>query len=69
MLSELLDQIERLVNQWRGKPVYNPATPPFVPPFNPPVNFCPRCGLSAGGVMGYCCPSPDCPMGLGGVTC
>jgi hypothetical protein len=34
-----------------------------------PVNACPKCGLRIEGVIGYVCPQPMCPTGLGGVWC
>ena len=30
---------------------------------------CLKCGLKMDGVIGYCCPNHDCPVGLGPVTC
>lgn len=47
---------------------------PTIPPFKPsePVffdNLCPKCDIKLEGVMGYCCPQPKCPTGLGGVWC
>lgn len=39
--------------------------PPWIPVSN--KNICPTCGLSLEeGPMGYCCPVPRCPTGLGG---
>lgn len=50
-------------------------TVPWLPPYNPsipygPINtHCPLCGLKLEQVMGYCCPHPVCPTGLGGTQC
>ena len=51
------------------------TTAPFTP-FTPYVvdkvtttwaaNTCSKCGIKLEGVMGYCCPHPKCPTGLGG---
>ena len=34
-----------------------------------PVKSCSKCGLKLEGVMGYCCPVPQCPTGLGSPYC
>lgn len=34
-------------------------------PTNWPANRCSKCGIKLEPVMGYCCPMPDCPTGLG----
>lgn len=43
---------------------WDPSTP-----YGPIKNNCPKCGLKLEGAMGYCCPQPQCPTGLGGVYC
>ena len=50
---------------------YNPYHPfdPWTPTWTPFIankSFCQKCGLEISGVMGYVCPSLDCPTGLGG---
>ena len=37
-------------------------------PYNP-YKTCSKCGMDISGVMGYCCPQPNCPTGLGPVMC
>ncbi|QGH74806.1 hypothetical protein MAL1_00059 [Bacteriophage DSS3_MAL1] len=52
-----------------------PNLPPYIPvgPHNPPSEFPPRqcgkCGITLSTVMGYACPDPKCPTGLGPSTC
>lgn len=47
------------------EPAY-PAPQPSTPGW---FGNCPTCGLKLNQVMGYCCPNPGCPTGLGPVTC
>ena len=44
--------------------------PTWVPP-DPSTdwNTCSKCGLKMQGAMGYVCPQPQCPTGLGGAWC
>ena len=46
---------------------------PYTPinPYDPIVELgsCSKCGIKLSGVMGYCCPRPDCATGLGPVMC
>lgn len=63
-------------------PVTQPEVQPFKPwypqPYDPiyPDDYtgvsksvCPKCGLTLEPVMGYVCPQPGCPTGLGGTYC
>jgi len=50
-----------------GQP-WSPPTVPNVPHLDP-VNTCSKCGMQFGSVTGYSCPQPDCPKGLGPITC
>lgn len=64
-----LDQIkERLARL--EKMLDPPRVPAFVPAILPTFAFptCARCGLKLGSGMGYVCPDPCCPCGLGGAT-
>ena len=47
---------------------YNPLMPDI---YKTPVDYtsCSKCGIKLEGVMGYCCPYPKCPTGLGGGWC
>lgn len=48
-----------------------PETPKF-PPFPNPMGVmgvCGECGIQLYDVMGYVCPRPFCPTGLGGIMC
>ena len=38
-------------------------------PMKPWLSTCSKCGLILDGIMGYCCPQPQCPTGLGGSWC
>lgn len=52
-------------------PLYPPQTLPYKPQ-SPPWGdkiTCSKCGLDCSGTMGYCCPQPYCPMGMGGIQC
>ena len=50
---------------------HTPIVPiPFTPVVpNPIVNKCGQCGIELHQVMGYYCPQPNCPTGLGGPSC
>ena len=53
-------------------PPLPPVIAPWIPPYQPHTttwNQCAKCGLKLEGVMSYCCPNPQCPTGLGPVTC
>lgn len=41
--------------------------PTIIHPFD--KNNCPTCGIKLNQVMGYCCPTLNCPTGLGPVMC
>ena len=47
-------------------PTPAPAPSPFTIDFEP---ACGRCGMKFSSVLGYVCPQPDCPAGLGGTIC
>lgn len=48
----------------------NTDTPtPSLPPTTSWNSNCPKCGIYLEQVMGYCCPHPRCPTGLGGSHC
>ena len=53
-------------------PFIHPVIPPNLPipcdPVYPAVKLCSKCGIQLSSVMGYCCPHPACPTGLGGVS-
>ena len=56
-----------------GFPFPNPKHPglpdsPGIPPSNPIVLHCQLCGIEMHQMMHYCCPQPNCPCGLGGVS-
>lgn len=48
-------------------PITQQPFPKLYPDYIPKDPQCSSCGLSLKGVMGYCCPQPYCPCGLGGV--
>lgn len=52
-------------------PEPEPWEHPLVPkwPQMPEPTHCGKCGIKIEGVMGYYCPQPNCPCGLGGITC
>ena len=52
------------LDEWLKKNEWDIWTKP-----QPPVNQCSKCGLKLEGVMGYCCPQPGCPTGLGSPYC
>ena len=79
-LEKRLDAIEVLVKELaeRIKKIEsNLSEVPFTPdiptsPFNPVVPWmknCKQCGIKLDQTMGYVCPQPNCPTGLGGVWC
>lgn len=59
--------LERRVEDVERKPTPLPLLQ--TPDFNRKDSRCSRCGLELARVMGYCCPVPDCPTGLGPVMC
>ncbi len=80
--DELLRRIKRI--EERLDEQQSPSTPLAWPPYNiPPIQpdpfpsqptpwntkNCSLCGLELKGVMGYVCPQPGCPTGLGGPMC
>lgn len=74
--DELLRRIKRI--EERLDALHHPPQPvpspfpftPFTPPTTPwDTKTCPKCGLELKGVMGYACPQPGCPTGLGGPSC
>lgn len=63
-----------IIKEDTRKDVPSPNVPFFpqkfpVRPFNDNKYSCSKCGLECKGVMGYCCPNYDCPMGMGGTWC
>lgn len=42
---------------------------PWVVPNTQWTKNCPKCGINIDGPMGYVCPQPQCPTGLGGSWC
>lgn len=51
-------------------PAYPDPPPQWLPPSPAtPTTECSRCGLQFTGTLGYVCPHPDCPSGLGGPLC
>lgn len=70
-LERKVTELERLVEEMRkSPPLPGTYTWPFEPkPWAEIVNNCPKCGLQLNTVMGYCCPQPYCPTGLGGSMC
>lgn len=48
-------------SMWRDVPEVHES-----PRYSAPSNRCPQCGIEFTGSMGYVCPVPDCPTGLGG---
>jgi hypothetical protein len=71
-IYQRLDDLERRVAQLErdAAPFKRYGEPsPDRWPHQPPENKCSKCGLKLEGVMGYCCPNPGCPTGLGSPTC
>lgn len=67
-IEKSLDAIRKRVDNIdivRQLPAPLPPTPNTW--FDPKT--CPKCGLKLEGVMGYCCPQPYCPTGMGPVMC
>lgn len=65
-LKKRIDTIEHLQ---RATQPYGPTTIPYQPFQWQGVNQCTKCGLQLDKVMGYVCPQPNCPTGLGPVMC
>lgn len=69
-LSQRVQELETELHRERTK--LNPWDPigprPVFPEFTP-LKACSKCGLEFNGPMGYCCPRPDCPTGLGPIMC
>lgn len=62
--------IEEFFKKLPNIPPYDSShwrSPPLVPEYRD--NKCSKCGLVCEGVMGYCCPNYNCPMGMGGTWC
>ena len=66
--EELIDRIQKNLeksiddhNQWL------PISAPRI--MEPKPSICSKCGITLDIVMGYCCPHPGCPTGLGGFWC
>lgn len=65
-LRKMLRQVERpLTPQFPPLPQSPPRMPWDFRPPEPPS--CPKCGMKFKGPIGYVCPVPRCPTGLGGV--
>lgn len=62
-LKKINDRLDKLESQPFG------PLQPYTPKVKPPVSFCSKCGLKLEGVMGYCCPRPDCGCGMGPIMC
>lgn len=45
-----------------------PWPDPYTPKWSEPKS-CSKCGIKLDGVMGYSCPQPNCPTGLGSAWC
>jgi hypothetical protein len=58
---EILEMFKRILDP----PIPYPTRYPGYP--GQPASMCPKCGLKLEGVMGYCCPHIDCPVGMGPV--
>lgn len=63
-------------NFFTSPPVPTPEPEPWSHPLVPKWpqypesdHRCGKCGIKIEGVMGYYCPQPNCPCGLGGITC
>lgn len=77
LLEQILEELRAIRKELaeNSAPPPAPEIPPYVPvgPHNPPREFPPRqcsaCGITLSGVMGYSCPDPKCPTGLGPSTC
>lgn len=53
--------------QWPKVPMpFMPTTPP-AEKWEMPTT-CAKCGMRIDGALGYVCPTPGCPCGLGGIT-
>lgn len=63
---------ERQIPPLAPQPIPIPSPQPF-PTFPDPIisegTTCTKCGMVWKGVMGYCCPHGDCPMGAGPIMC
>lgn len=73
-LERLLFDVELLKNRIDAIEHSQRVTQPYGPtipyqPFQWPTDQCTRCGLKLDKVMGYVCPVPNCPTGLGPVMC
>jgi hypothetical protein len=68
-LKKQVETLTKRIDRLEKTPVPVPSIPfPSVIPSDWYGN-CPKCGLKLGQVMGYCCPQPDCPTGLGPTMC
>ena len=70
ILLEILEELRavRKIIERDAEPIpFIPQTPPYIP--RALANKCVTCGITLDGVMGYACQRPDCPTGLGPVTC
>ena len=67
-LKPLIDRLDRLIEllekQHAPKRTPIPDLPDF-PPMPEMRSHCKKCGMELGPVMGYVCPHPDCPTGMG----
>lgn len=66
-LRQILENIEKRLTALEGR--QHPALIPPAIPIKYEENVCTECGLRLEGVMGYCCPNPRCPTGLGPTMC
>ena len=68
-LEREVAELKRQLQQEKEKSISSPFTPPR-DPFSPlPKSKCKKCGIELNTIMGYCCPHPDCPTGLGPTIC
>jgi len=60
-------------NEYDNIPASRPCFPPnkYIIPdkWTDTGVTCSKCGLECKGTMGYCCPQPICPMGMGSPMC
>lgn len=53
-----------------GMPTLPSIPTPWINEWTPiDYKHCPKCGIQLDKVMGYCCPQPNCPTGLGPIMC
>jgi hypothetical protein len=72
-LEDQVNDLQMIVNRLQNAPVQQLEIYGPIPQLNPgtwqPTKKCPKCHLSLTNSMSYTCNDPNCPRGMGPVTC